>query len=108
MILGLIEPTYGQILIDDIPIDLCIRDWQKNIGYVPQDVYLLDDTLEANIAFGIEKNKINKSSLDKAINLAQLDELLSELPNGTQTIIGEHGSNSLEAKSRELELQSFI
>lgn len=92
IMLGLIEPTDGQILIDDIPIDLCKRDWQNNIGYVPQDVYLLDDTLEANIAFGIEKNKINKSSLDKAINLAQLDELLSELPNGTQTIVGEHGS----------------
>tara|TARA_Y100000590_G_C15736503_1_gene1018698 strand:+ start:511 stop:2232 length:1722 start_codon:yes stop_codon:yes gene_type:complete len=93
LICGLSEPTSGKIEVDGKNIHENLRGWQRLIGYVPQTVYLSDDTLLSNIAIGIDKSKINQSSLNRAIKLAQLDEMISELPEGLETKMGEQGKN---------------
>ena len=93
IILGLLEPNYGTLEVDELVINKSnSRAWQTNIGYVPQDIKLLDDTIEANIAFGVEKEKINQESIKSAAKSAYLhDFICKELPNGYQTFVGENG-----------------
>ena len=66
-------------------------DWKKQIGYIPQDIYLLDDTIRKNIAFGIPEKEINDKLLTDSINLSQLNELISSLPEGLETVVGNRG-----------------
>lgn len=88
LLLGLLKPTQGSILIDDkFPVNC--KQWHDCVGYVPQSIYLNDDTIEANIAFGEEI--INQEKLKKAIQVAQLQKLISSLPLGTKTLVGERG-----------------
>lgn len=91
LIVGLLEPSSGKILIDGISIKESAKNWQKQIGYVPQEIYLLDDTIKANIAFGIPENEFKKDYLSEAIRLAQLDEFIDTLPNKENTIVGDRG-----------------
>ncbi|MDD4467190.1 MAG: ATP-binding cassette domain-containing protein, partial [Candidatus Pacebacteria bacterium] len=91
IILGLLEPTKGKIEVDKKNIRENIDGWQKNIGYVPQFIYLSDDTIYNNIAFGIDKEKIDKSRLLKAAKVACLDDFVKKLPKGLDTFIGERG-----------------
>lgn len=93
LILGLLTPQSGVIRVDDQPLtDKNIASWRQIIGYVPQDIYLLDDTVEANIAFGIEPKEINQDALREAAQAAQiLDFIQNELPHGFQTMVGERG-----------------
>jgi ABC-type multidrug transport system fused ATPase/permease subunit len=91
ILLGLHNQTSGEILVDGINISNNIRSWQKNIGYVPQNVYLIDDTIKANVAFGIATEFINEDSVDKAIKSAQLTELIENIPGGKDSIVGERG-----------------
>lgn len=90
LLLGLLKPTAGQILIDG-EYPAYSRQWHQMIGYVPQSVYLTDDTIEANIAFGENKESINYDKLNKAIDDAQLRPLINQLDEGTKTIVGERG-----------------
>ena len=89
--LGLHNQTSGEILVDGVNIANNIRNWQQNIGYVPQNVYLIDDTIKANVAFGITPELINEDSVDKAIIAAQLSELIKNIPGGKNSIVGERG-----------------
>lgn len=91
LLLGLLEPTDGEILIDKFNLKNNIRGWQNHIGYVPQDIFLIDDTLQNNIAFGIDHDNINPSQLKKAIQLSQLSDYIDSLPNGLDTYVGERG-----------------
>jgi ATP-binding cassette subfamily C protein len=91
VLLGLLPPTSGRVLIDGVPLPGLERAWQRLIGYVPQDVYLLDDTLRRNIAFGIADALIDEGRLAQAITLARLDDVVSGLPARLETIIGEDG-----------------
>jgi ATP-binding cassette, subfamily B, bacterial PglK len=68
-----------------------LRAWQNMLGYVPQSIFLIDDTLERNIAFGVPDNLINQGRLEKAVAMAQLDEVVNNLPDGVKTIVGERG-----------------
>lgn len=88
LLLGLLKPKQGNILIDN-KFTVASKQWHQKIGYVPQSIYLIDDTIEANIAFG--EDAIDKERLDKAINAAQLDKLISGLDDGTKTLVGERG-----------------
>ena len=92
VMLGLHDPQGGRVTVDGVDIAGRTRRWQENVGYVPQDVYLLDATLAENIAFDQEPNQIDKAELTRAIAQAQLDEMVDELPNGIDTPIGEKGS----------------
>jgi ATP-binding cassette, subfamily B, bacterial PglK len=90
-ILGLLTPQEGNITIDGTSIYTNLRAWQNSIGYVPQSIFLIDDTLERNIAFGVPDQLIDLHRLDKAIAAAQLGELVEQLPNGLNTMVGERG-----------------
>lgn len=93
IILGLLEPQTGKIIIDDVEITgINRKSWQKNLGYVPQSIYLTDDTVRNNIAFGIAPEKIVNDTVIKAAKLANIHGFIQdELENGYNTIIGERG-----------------
>lgn len=91
VILGLVKPHEGKILIDGVDVCNETSSWQQQIGYVSQQINLFDDTLRRNIAFGINDDKIDEKRLDTVIQMAHLSELVSELPDGLMTIVGERG-----------------
>ena len=93
IILGLLEAKQGALEVDGIIINKDNRrSWQRSIGYVPQHIFLSDDTIAANIAFGIDPKDINQSSVEYASKIANLhDFVIKELPKQYQTTIGEKG-----------------
>ncbi len=93
IILGLLSPRKGQMLVDEKPITSDnIRAWQRSLGYVPQQIYLTDDTVAANIAFGIPSDQINMDAVVRAAKIAELHEFVCcKLSNGYDTLVGEHG-----------------
>lgn len=92
VLLGLLTPTTGQVLVDGLPLEGRERTWQRQIGYVSQEVYLLDDSLRRNIAFGIPDGAIDEDRLAAAVALARLDEVVAVLPQKLETVIGERGA----------------
>ncbi|MCG5497536.1 ABC transporter ATP-binding protein [Ectothiorhodospira variabilis] len=93
IMLGLLTPGNGSVFIDDTKLtDAASRQWQKSIGYVPQTIFLADQSIKENIALGIPENEIDMASVIHASKLAELhDFVTSELPSGYNTIIGERG-----------------
>ena len=93
IILGLHRPTNGRILIDDIELsDNNSQDWRRGIGYVPQEIFLIDDTIAANIAFGVPKNKIDLQALIRAAKAAQILEFIeNDLIKTWGTLVGDRG-----------------
>ncbi len=94
LILGLVPINSGSLLIDKQEIsnkEKLLSGWRQNIGYVPQSIYLLDDTLRANIAFGVKENEINLENLNRAIEYSKVNEFIKDWPEGYDTIIGEKG-----------------
>jgi ABC-type multidrug transport system fused ATPase/permease subunit len=91
LILGLLKPSKGYIKVDGINIYNNIQSWQKQIGYVPQSIYLLDDTLRRNIAFGIPDDLIDENAIQQSIISAQLSEFIDSLDDGLDTMVGERG-----------------
>jgi ABC-type multidrug transport system fused ATPase/permease subunit len=91
IILGFLEPATGSIKVDGVRVGDCRQGWQRSIGYVPQDVYLVDDTLRANVALGWRGDEIDDEAVTEAIRLAQLEDVVRELPDGVETKVGERG-----------------
>jgi ATP-binding cassette, subfamily B, bacterial PglK len=91
VLIGLLPPAAGQVTVDGQRIDTDVAAWQKNIGYVPQMPFLVDDTLRRNIALGIPDEQIEDSAVARAVTLARLDETVEKLPQGLATRIGEIG-----------------
>ena len=94
IILGLLIPCEGVIRVNGNDIhasDNSLKNWQRNIGYVPQSIYLTDDTVRRNIAFGLAEDKIDDDAIQAASKAAQLDEFINTLPEGLNTIVGERG-----------------
>ena len=91
IILGILQPQEGIVTYDGISIHHAFESWIKKVGYVPQSIYLMDDTLVANVAFGIDKHKIDESKVWIALEQAQLKEFVETLPEGLQTQVGERG-----------------
>ncbi|MEK9613763.1 MAG: ATP-binding cassette domain-containing protein, partial [Flavobacteriaceae bacterium] len=91
LINGLLKPTKGTITVDGIQIDEFIKSWQQTIGYVGQEIFLIDDTIKANIAFGMSDQEINMDSVYKALEAAQLSSFIDELELGIETKVGERG-----------------
>lgn len=92
IILGIVPPQKGSVIYNGKSIHHNFKSWAKNVGYIPQSIYLLDETLIENVAFGIEKNKIDEKKVWDALEQAQLSEFVQSLPEGLQTKIGERGS----------------
>lgn len=91
ILLGLLIPQSGDILVDGVSIYNNLRTWQDQLAYIPQSIFLLDDTIEHNIAFGVPHQNIDHERLLNSIQSAQLDELIKELPDGIHTRTGERG-----------------
>ena len=91
LILGLLPLNSGDILVDNQSVYKDLRAWQNLIGYIPQSIFLIDDTVERNIAFGVSDKHINAERMMQAIEAAQLNELVERLPEGIKTRIGERG-----------------
>jgi ATP-binding cassette subfamily C protein len=92
LVLGLLEPSEGSIVVDDRNIQHDLNGWQALIGYIPQEIYITDDTLKRNIALGSRDEEIDEARLGLALSLAQLDGVTDDLPEGLDTIIGERGA----------------
>tara|TARA_X000000950_G_C13879726_1_gene646392 strand:+ start:408 stop:2057 length:1650 start_codon:yes stop_codon:yes gene_type:complete len=93
LLIGLLKPISGEIKSDGVNIHKNLKTWSKQIGYVPQSVYLINDTLKNNIAFGVSDNEIDTKKLLKAVKSAQLGAYVKTLPLGLETIVGERGIN---------------
>ena len=92
VVLGLLTPSVGTILVGDSDIQSNLRGWQRQIGYVPQSIYLVDDSLRRNVAFGLADDKIDDAAVARAIRFAQLEEFVLTLPEGLETVVGERGT----------------
>lgn len=91
LILSLLKPTEGKILMDGIDIEDLGSAWNKIIGYVPQMVYIVDDDVRHNIAFGEDNKDIDDEKVWEALKMAQLDDMVRQLPAGLKTVVGERG-----------------
>jgi ABC-type multidrug transport system fused ATPase/permease subunit len=93
ILLGLLRPQKGELIVDDIKVNEDnLRMWQKNIGYVPQNIYLCDDTISHNVAFGLKDEEVNQSAVEDAARLANIHDFIRmELPRGYETEVGERG-----------------
>ena len=95
LLLGLLQPSRGHVSVDGVPVTRDrLRAWQRNIGYVPQVVFLFDDTVANNIAPGIETRDIDLNRVQRAARIAEIhDFIVTELPGGYQSLVGERGAN---------------
>ncbi|QOR65484.1 ABC transporter ATP-binding protein [Cytobacillus suaedae] len=91
VILGLLEPEKGRVFVDGIELKELLPIWKHKIGYIPQSIYLSDETVRKNIAFGIEDKDIDDLAVQKAMEDAQLKEFIDSLPDGLETVVGERG-----------------
>ena len=91
ILLGLLEVQNGTILADGVDVKDHYRAWLKNVGYIPQMIFMLDDTIRKNVAFGVPEDKIDEDRLWEVLKEAQLDTFIKTLPEGLDTGIGERG-----------------
>ncbi len=91
VILGLLNQTKGRVLVDGKDVGKNIDVWQRKIGYIPQPIYLSDDTIKRNIAFGIDEKDIDEKQIWNSLQAAQLEEFVSNLPDRLETYVGENG-----------------
>ncbi len=91
ILLGLLQVQEGQILADGVEVREHYRSWLKNIGYIPQSIFMIDSTIRKNVAFGCAEEDIDDEKVWRALKEAQLDEFVKGLPEGLDTSIGERG-----------------
>ena len=92
ILLGLLTPQQGDIKVDGVSIYDDLRAWQNIIGYIPQAIFLRDDTVAKNIAYGVPADMINEQKLQQVIKTSQLTEVIDNLPEGIHTVVGERGT----------------
>jgi len=91
IIIGLLEPVKGDVLVDGKNIRNNLPSWQCQIGYIPQNIYLSDDTIRRNIAFGLPDEQINDDQIWSVLASAQLESFVNSLPGRLDTLVGERG-----------------
>ncbi|MBQ8031257.1 MAG: ABC transporter ATP-binding protein, partial [Butyrivibrio sp.] len=91
VLLGLLEPEKGRILADGVDVKTNYKGWLKNVGYIPQTIFMTDSTLRKNVAFGVPEEEIDDAKVWQALSEAALDSFVKELPEGLDTEIGERG-----------------
>ena len=92
LLIGLLKPKSGQILINGIDINSNINAWRESIGYVPQNIFLIDDTLKRNISFDLEIDTGDVKKINECLKQSELINFVNNLQNGLDTIVGERGS----------------
>ncbi len=91
VLLGFLKPQDGSITVNGVDINSSLQWWRSKVGYVPQSIFLTDDTLRRNVAFGLPEDEIDESAVRVALRLAQLEEFVRSLPDGENTVVGERG-----------------
>ncbi|MCM1122057.1 MAG: ABC transporter ATP-binding protein/permease [Eubacterium sp.] len=91
ILLGLLAPQYGRIYADGMNVYKNLATWQQEIGYIPQSIYLSDDTIRNNVAFGIHEKEIDEQAVINALKQAQLYDFVDSLPEGLDTFVGDRG-----------------
>lgn len=92
VLLGLVAPDEGRLLVDGVPVNASnLRAWQNSVGFVAQSIFLADSSIRDNIAFGLASEDIDEEKVQRAATMAHLDELLGDLPDGLNTLVGERG-----------------
>lgn len=92
IILGLLPPAKGELHVNQVKMNgELLQSYQRTIGYVPQHIFILDDSVIANVAFGIAKEKINIDAVNHALIQANAMEFVAKLPNGLETGLGQDG-----------------
>ena len=92
LLIGLLKPVSGNIYIDNIDVNENLKKWQSMISYIPQDIYLIDDTIKSNIAFGIDNRNIDEIKIDKAAEDSRSKDFIKKLPQGFDTLVGNRGT----------------
>ena len=91
LILGLIKPSSGEISVDNINIQKNLNSWHNQIGYIPQEIYLLDDTITKNITLGLNEDLVDKEKVKNALHAAEIFQFVNSLPDGLETMVGDRG-----------------
>jgi ATP-binding cassette, subfamily B, bacterial PglK len=91
LLLGLLEPQSGALRVNDKTLGSDKSDWWSHVGYVPQHIFLVDDSIAANVALGIEEQSIEEERVWEALRIARLDDYIRSLPDGLNTVVGERG-----------------
>ena len=91
LLLGLFEPEKGQVAVDGVDLQELLTLWQQKVGYIPQHIFLSDDTIRNNVAFGLAKDEIEDQEVWRALAQAQLKTFVENLPNKLDTMVGERG-----------------
>ena len=91
VLLGLLEPSSGSIKFNEVPLEESLSEWLSNTAYIPQRVFLMDDSLKKNVALGMDDEQIDMNRLHQAIEQAQLNDLVKQLPKGVDNLVGERG-----------------
>lgn len=91
IIIGVLEPNEGHVYVDNYDVFKNLNAWHKSIGYIPQVIYLMDDTIRANVVFGIPEAEIDDERVWKALKRAELEDFVRELPEGIYTTVGDRG-----------------
>ena len=102
LLLGLLQPTSGRILVDGADIRQNVGSWQRRIGYIPQDLYLLDDTIRRNVAFGVPEEEIDDEAVWRALEAAQLASSVGDLGDGLDAFTGERGARMSGGQAQRL------
>ncbi len=92
LISGFYKPTSGNILIDGLDVFSDIKNWRKNFGYVSQNIFLFDDTIEKNISLEIDNKNIDQEKLNETLLMSNINEFVKTLPDGLKTVVGQNGS----------------
>jgi ABC-type bacteriocin/lantibiotic exporter with double-glycine peptidase domain len=92
LLLGFLISQKGTVFFNGVPLSDCLREWSRNVAYLPQEVFLVDDTLKRNIALGVSDSEISEKRIEQSIHKARLQNLVSNMPQGIETIIGERGA----------------
>ena len=96
ILLGLLEPQQGKVTVDGVDIRTNLPGWYAKVGYVPQMIFMLDDTIRNNVAYGVDEKEIDEQQVWYALKEAQMDEFVRGLPEGLDTSIGERGVRRAE------------
>lgn len=91
LLLGLLKPNYGEIWLNEKPLNYSLDEWYSMVAYLPQEVFLLDDSLRRNVALGVDDKDINEGNLNQALRKARLSDLVDKLSAGSETILGDKG-----------------
>ena len=92
LILGLLNPVSGSIKVNGLPISSCVQSWQSHLAVIPQEIFLLDDSIEVNISLEFDVKKVDRDRLDMALLMASLSDFVNSLPDGVETKVGEKGA----------------